>query len=152
MWYCDFSDQTRDGVVENGSHAVPISAHAFLPQQNGHEGQNIEWESLLCHLHPPQTSRSFLAVNKDLWKLRLRKVDIPPAGVDFHCVPKMVTEASLHYRDKMQKTTLFQDNNLEHTLKCCIWNFSSSVNHKRCLFTGKTAASGSKLKSPCKPD
>ena len=145
MWYLRFlHDQTRDGVVENGSHAVPISAHAFLPQQNGHEGQNIEWESLLCHLHPPQTSRSFLAVNKDLWKLRLRKVDIPPAGVDFHCVPKMVTEASLHYRDKMQKTTLFQDNNLEHTLKCCIWNFSSSVNHKCCLFTGKTTASGSK--------
>ena len=60
MWYLRFlHDQTRDGVVENGSHAVPISAHAFLPQQNGHEGQNIEWESLLCHLHPPQTSRSF---------------------------------------------------------------------------------------------
>jgi hypothetical protein len=145
IWYLRFShDQTRGGVVENGSHAVPISAYTFLPQQNWHEGQKNEWENLLRHLHPTETSRSFFTVNKDLWKLRLRKVDIPPAGVDFHCVPKMVTEACTFYRDKMQKPTLFQDENLEHTLKCCIWNFSSSVNHKRCLFTGETAASGSK--------
>ena len=145
IWYLRFShDQTRNGGTENESNAVPSSARSFVPQQNWYRGQEMKWEELLRHLHPTETSTSFLNTNKDLWKLRLRKADIPPAGVDFHCVPKMVTEACRHYRDKMQKATLLQDENLEHTLKCCIWNFSSSVNHKRCLSTGETAASGSK--------
>ena len=74
----------------------------------------------LCHLHHHKSSRSFLAVNKD-FEVCLRKVDIPPAGVDFHCVPKMVTEASL--TEIKCRNHLFQDNNLEHTLSAAFGTF-----------------------------
>ena len=80
---------TKRGMgSRNGSYSTNYAI--LLPQQNRHEGQFIEWENF-ASLHPTETSRSFFAINKD--SEAACKVDIPPAGVDFHCVPKMVTEA-----------------------------------------------------------
>lgn len=92
-----------------------------------------QWMSLVQSVHVPFTPLAFSDFRN------LGKKDIPLAGVDFHCIPKIIDTAVSAYAKKVKEPI---NSDTPGNLKSAMWYFSSSVNHKLLLDGGKTASSG----------
>ena len=160
IWYLRFlNDENGINANNDDKNAVSSISKVFSRSNNGTQYMHTTWYELIENIYL-KNSVHLIA----LQKLQVRIVDIPLSGVDFHCIPKMIQETCNYYRLKMgnnnsilvggsssssssnnnNNNNIIDNEKLEDIVKESIWKFSSSVNHKFCLYSGNTLQSGTK--------
>jgi hypothetical protein len=165
IWYTRFlTDQINSDDNNDGTYAITSISSFFLKSANVKNDFSKgfpKWLHLIENLRDKDRSCTFIQKNYDLRKLQIRLIDVPLAGVDFHCIPKMIQETCRYYRlrtaknnniamdvgitkiDNINKNNISHDK-LESIIQNSIWKFSSSVNYKLSLYSGTTLTSGTK--------